>query len=547
MRSAHKLGLAAAAAGAMILAPLPALAAEDDSEATGTLTVTRFDDRYADGLFDTSQASPNGDVDRLNSDGPAQLVDVDGKRWYISADADGLYRFENVPVGPAKLYLGHPNDPAREAFFDATGAVASTDIRRMPTTQFWGAQGTLDVVIDADGEERLIGMTAIKASAKVSLDEAPVSGAQLEFWSGGEWLAASEYAGLPGGYAVLDGYNEVTHMPGELGLRVTAPAGYAVKSVEAFTGSAPLSYPDIAMTLTERDGAYWVDSRELPLYFFGAGFHVTLEETPDTVKPVATLVSPTTAGPFQTLNLQVDATDDRGLDRIVANIYKDGKLVKSTQTAGDGATAATHTASVSLPDGAYTVKYNASDLAGNVAQTGTFAFAIDRTAPTVTVKDGATYTNGANGVYGLVSFKLSDAGKIDKVVLNGKVKDLTNSQWSDLNYVKPGVFGAVEGVNTLVAYDVAGNTTTVTFTLDGTGPTVTVKDGSNGAAQSFKLYDANKVDKVTLNGVSKDLTNNVWSDVNGVKPGTFGAVSGLNTLVAYDVFGNMTTVRFTLD
>ncbi|TQJ30357.1 M14 family zinc carboxypeptidase [Microbacterium sp. SLBN-146] len=196
-----------------------------------------------------------------------------------------------------------------------------------------------------------------------------------------------------------------------------------------------------------------------------------LEGTPvpvpaDKIKPVATLVAPTTAGPFPVLNIQVDATDDRGLNRVVANIYKDGKLVKSTQTAANGAKAATHTASVTLPDGAYTVKYNASDLAGNVAQTGTFAFSIDATKPSATVKDGSSFTVKTGESYDMISFKLYDAQKIDKVTLNGKVKDLSNNQWSDVNFIKPPTFGAVQGLNTLVVYDVAGNTQTYTFTLN---------------------------------------------------------------------------------
>ena len=63
---------------------------------------------------------------------------------------------------------------------------------------------------------------------------------------------------------------------------------------------------------------------------------------------------------------------------------------------------------------------------------------------------------------------------------------------------------------------------------------------------SYKLHDAGKIDRLTLNGVVKDLTDNVWSDLNGVKPGSFGAVLGANTLVVYDVAGNATTVDFTL-
>lgn len=90
----------------------------------------------------------------------------------------------------------------------------------------------------------------------------------------------------------------------------------------------------------------------------------------------------------------------------------------------------------------------------------------DTTAPTVTVKDGEEFTVGdATNGYELVSFKLFDEGKIDKIAVNGEVKDLSDNTWSDLNYVKPGQFGAVEGKNTLEVFDVAGNVTTLDFTL----------------------------------------------------------------------------------
>ena len=87
---------------------------------------------------------------------------------------------------------------------------------------------------------------------------------------------------------------------------------------------------------------------------------------------------------------------------------------------------------------------------------------------------------------------------------------------------------------------------------DTTAPTITLKPEtvlSNGRATSasYKLYDAGKVDKVVVNGVVKDLSNNVWSDLNSVKPGKYGAVEGSNTLVAFDTLGNCTTFTFTLD
>lgn len=465
MRTRKTIGWAAAGVAAVVVAaPLPAMAAD---EATGDLTVTRFDDRYADGVYDPSKVTSAGDADRLNTSLPAQLVDVNGKRWYISADDDGKYRFADVPAGPATLYLAHPNDPANEVFFDATGATSAADVDRLETRSYWGAQGALDLVIGEGTEERLIGMTALGIAAKVSYaDGTPVSGASISFGSGDEWFAGTEYAGMPGGYESLDGYRGIRHLPGDLGMKITAPAGYRVASVTAATGSAPLSYPDIPMTVTERDGAYWVESTAVPLYFFSAGFAITLEAVPDTTRPETTLVTPTTAGPFRALSVAVTATDDRGLRRIVANIYKGSTLVKSTQTQVGGASSGTHTATVNLPDGDYTVKYNSQDLAGNISKTSTFAFTIDTTAPTATVKEGAAYTVVQNGAYDLVSFKLYDAGKIDKVTINGKLKDLSNNAWSDVNFVKPGTFGAVKGENTLVVYDVAGNTRTIVFTLN---------------------------------------------------------------------------------
>ncbi|UNK70669.1 discoidin domain-containing protein [Microbacterium sp. H1-D42] len=184
----------------------------------------------------------------------------------------------------------------------------------------------------------------------------------------------------------------------------------------------------------------------------------------DAVRPQVSLVSPTTAGPSPVLDIQVDATDEVGLERIVANMYQKGKVVKSTQSAVEG-TSGSHNAMVTLPDGEYTVKYNAKDAAGNVSKTSTFDVVIDATAPTVTVKTEVSATVGDEAGYETVSFKLHDARKIDRVEINGVVKDLSDNPWSDVNFVRPGVFGAVTGANTLVAYDVAGNSTTVEFTL----------------------------------------------------------------------------------
>lgn len=187
---------------------------------------------------------------------------------------------------------------------------------------------------------------------------------------------------------------------------------------------------------------------------------------PDTERPQVSLITPTTAGPMPEIGIEVEASDEGGLQRIVANIYGADGLVQSTQTAFSGATSGTHVATVELPDGSYTIKYNAHDVAGNVSRTFSFAITVDSTAPTVTVKEGPQFTVEGDGGYEHVSFKLYDAGKIDKAVLNGTVIDLIDNPWSDVNVIKPGVLGGAQGENTLAVHDVAGNVETISFTLD---------------------------------------------------------------------------------
>lgn len=91
---------------------------------------------------------------------------------------------------------------------------------------------------------------------------------------------------------------------------------------------------------------------------------------------------------------------------------------------------------------------------------------VDVDPPTVTVKEGAKFTVATGGTYDMISFKLYDAGGIDKVVINGRTKDLVDNPWSDVNFIRPGRFGAVRGENEMVVHDVSGNTVLYTFVLN---------------------------------------------------------------------------------
>ena len=139
--------------------------------------------------------------------------------------------------------------------------------------------------------------------------------------------------------------------------------------------------------------------------------------------------------------------------------------------------------------------------------------------------------------------------------LNSNHKNFDTSQASC-----PAVFaGLADGTHKFVAVfsDANGNRTESTsnsFVLDRTGPTVTVQPssiGSNGVYTKigFNFFDKNKVDKIVINNVTKDLTNNNYSNLNNIgDPHWYGAIEGVNTLVAYDVAGNASApLTFTID
>ena len=86
----------------------------------------------------------------------------------------------------------------------------------------------------------------------------------------------------------------------------------------------------------------------------------------------------------------------------------------------------------------------------------------DTTAPDVSVKPDS---KGGDGVYTKVSFAVDDAGKVDRYTLNGVEHDVADRKDVNINNLRPGTDGAQLGSNELKVYVVAGNVTTVTFTL----------------------------------------------------------------------------------
>jgi len=185
----------------------------------------------------------------------------------------------------------------------------------------------------------------------------------------------------------------------------------------------------------------------------------------DAAAPEVSLVSPNAAGPMREVSIEVTARDAVGLANITAEVYAGDELVETTQTALRGVTTGSHTATVTVPDGDYTIRYRAQDTTGNTSPTGTFGITVDATAPAVTTDDHARSTVEKNDGYTKVTFLLDDAHEITTVTLNGHTVDITPGTHLELPTLRPGTLGAVRGTNELIVTDSAGNHTTRTFAL----------------------------------------------------------------------------------
>lgn len=156
------------------------------------------------------------------------------------------------------------------------------------------------------------------------------------------------------------------------------------------------------------------------------------------------------------------------------------------------------------------------DVYGNKTE---YKFTLDLVAPTITIKDTVNAY-----VLNQPSFALSDNNLIDKFTVNGKEHDRTDSKWSDANYgnIKSDL---VEGENTIVLYDAAGNSTSLTF--------INVVNGKANVTDDITLVDRpfyNVVDsaEVTINGNGKTVTQAVTSEEK------FNWIDGIRTTM-----GNM--------
>ncbi|WP_369435940.1 S-layer homology domain-containing protein [Lysinibacillus fusiformis] len=217
-----------------------------------------------------------------------------------------------------------------------------------------------------------------------------------------------------------------------------------------------------------------------------------------------TLVVTDTAGHVTTVNFTIDTVAPIVTGVTNGGIYKDKVTVvfnKGTATLNG----VTFTSGTEV-DQEGTFTFALTDPAGHVT---TINFTIDKTAPTVT-----GVTNG-----GIYKDKVTVGFNEGTATLNG----VNFASGTEINQ---------DGSYALIVTDVAGNVTTVNFTIDSTAPTVT--GVTNGGAYKDKVTIVFNKGTATLNGAA--FTSGTKVD----KEGTY-------TLVVTNTAGRVTTINFTID
>ena len=269
-------------------------------------------------------------------------------------------------------------------------------------------------------------------------------------------------------------------------------------------GTAPMIWVDnrTNVSIVDTDDRYDVISNGLSdVYVFDViGPSISWQVQPAPVVGETFHVRPITSGEnITTKSVYIDSTDPANLCWTLT----------SNHLNFDTSNESCPMLAASLTNGTHKFVAVFADVNGNKTISDSNSFTVDRSGPTITVKPESN-GNATSGIFKNVSFKFFDANKVDKLTINGVVKDLTNDTYSDLNNVKPGQFGAVEGTNTLIVFDTLGNKSTLTFTLDVSGPTTPVANAPTG-----------------LNKAPTEFTWTGSTDPSG--PVTYEVITGVST------------------
>jgi DNA-binding beta-propeller fold protein YncE len=187
-----------------------------------------------------------------------------------------------------------------------------------------------------------------------------------------------------------------------------------------------------------------------------------------------------------------------------------------------------------LTEGSHTFSVYATDVLGNPGNATSYTWAVDTTAPTVSLTSTPPSTTGSTSAS--FSFTSDEAGIFKCALGSSSFADCTS----------PNTVNVAAGSNTfkVKAIDLAGNVSTTasyTWTVDKTPPNVTISSGPSGYVQStsasfgFDSADANATFECHLDGFA-------WASCAS-PAGYSGLSAGLHTFYvrATDQYGNVGT------
>lgn len=333
----------------------------------------------------------------------------------------------------------------------------------------------------------------------------------------------------PAFQAPTPAHNAVINTSPEVTVQWSKPT-YADTFEYRINGGSPIATTTQSLTQNFANGTYTVEVRSVAKSGLVGNWSAARTFTLDVNSvPFATVDTPAVngfastklAGSEDTLKIAGTFTDDEAVNYLQFELVKAGNLVtvgylhyNNPGLNSDGTFVYNLPVPSGLTNGQYSLFFTGTDFENGVTARFERVFTIDNTAPTIYVKENGNDVplTAAKGIYKNASFHLYDQYKVKKVVVNGVEKTLSPSTWSDLNNVKPGSFGGAEGSNTVVLYDLAGNTTSYSFVIDTIAPTTSITSNTvSGNAVNF----SGTVSDVNLNYYYCYLTTNQTITVGG--------------------------------
>ena len=318
----------------------------------------------------------------------------------------------------------------------------------------------------------------------------------------------------------------VTYATAEIALDVSADETIA-KWTYSLNGAYPVSFtPNTKITAREGSNTVVVSAEDT----VGNVGSATVSFNVDATVPKVTITSPSEGVTYAATEIALDVSADETISKWTYSLN------------GAYPVSFTPNTKITAREGSNTVVVSAEDTVGNVGS-ATVSFNVDATVPKVTI------TSPSEGVtYAATEIALDVSA------------DETISKWTySLNGADPVSFtpntkiAAREGPNTLVvsAEDTAGNigSSTVSFLVDATAPTVTIISPSEGVTYATA--------EIVLDATADETIAKWTYSLNGADPvsftpnATITAQEGSNTLVVFaeDLVGNIgsATVSFILD